>query len=317
MTGRERFLQAMSGRDAEAIAVDPVWDSATPMRFVGGKVSDYYLSAERSAEALIAIQEAFDCDAVQLGNSLPQFIELFGGETIYPDDNYPLAETPCFESIEEIEAAVIPDWDDAPNFEGMIETLCLVSDALGDDVAIGGRCVGTFNVMRELVGSDLLLRSLVTNGELVHAAAKLSCEILIRLGRAYIEAGADYIWYPDATSSPAWISPEHFETFAMPYHARFFKAMKAEGVLTVYHPCGGEYPILCLTKQIPDIDAYHFSELVDLPVVRKIYGARTVLWGNVNPYDTLVEGSPNEVVDEVERIIDGAGGRGRLVVAPG
>jgi MtaA/CmuA family methyltransferase len=317
MTGKERFLKTLGGRKSDRIPIDPVWDSATPMRFVGGKVSDYYLNSERCAEALIAIQEEYGFDAIQLGNSLPQFVELFGGAAIYPDDSYPLAEAPCFKSVKEIAAATLPEWDGVPNFKGMIETVRLVSEAVGDQIAIGGRCVGTFNVMRELIGSDLLLRALVTDADLVHAAAELACETLIRLGRAYIEAGARYIWYPDATSSPAWISPQHFEEFAMPYHARFFEAMRAEGAPVIYHPCGGEYPILCLVSRIPNVNAFHFSELVDLGVVRQIYGPEAILWGNVHPYGTLMANSPERVVDEVKGIIQKAGKRGRLIMAPG
>ena len=103
----------------------------------------------------------------------------------------------------------------------------------------------------------------------------------------------------------------------MPYHSRFFEAMKDEVAPVIYHPCGGEYPILCLVSRMPFVDAFHFSELVDLGVVREIYGAKSILWGNVHPYGTLMADSPERVVDEVEDIIQKAGKRGRLIMAPG
>jgi uroporphyrinogen-III decarboxylase len=132
-----------------------------------------------------------------------------------------------------------------------------------------------------------------------------------------MKAGADYIYYPDSVSSPAFMSPAHYLEFAFPYHSKICKAAKEFGLYTVIHPCGGEYPILFDVYRIPGVDAYHFSELVDIGVIRQIYGPRALLYGNVNPLTKLLTETPQDIEEEVKKIIKAAGRLGRLLMAPG
>jgi uroporphyrinogen decarboxylase len=317
MTSRERFVAAMQGQEPDLVPVDPCLDSIVPSRLAGVRVDEFYKEAEVCFQSILATQERFGFDGIQLGCGSGQYPELFGGECIYPEDSYPIREEPIFSSKEELERAQVPDPYQVPAFRAQIEAVRLLAERLGDQVAIGGRCPGTFNVVRSLIGVDRLLRGLAADPGLVHRAAELACECLIAAGRAYLEAGAIYIHYPDAVSSPAFLSPRQYEEFAMPYHTRFFTAMKEAGALTVYHPCGGEYPIICQVRRIPGVDAYHFSELVDVGVARQIYGPEVVLWGNVDPHLTLLMGTPEEVDREVEGIIDKAGRLGNLVMCLG
>lgn len=93
--------------------------------------------------------------------------------------------------------------------------------------------------------------------------------------------------------------------------------MKRLGVYTIYHPCGNEYPIICHVKKIEGLDGYNFSNLVDLKIVRQIYGPDAILWGNISPAEVLLIGTPDMVEAEVKRIIEGAGVLGGLVMAAG
>lgn len=317
MNSKERFIAAMRGQEPDFVPADPCLDSIVPARAAGVRVDQFYLDPQVCAQALLATHEMFGFDGIQLGCGSGQYPELFGGRCVYPEDSYPIREEPVFTTKEELDRAQAPDPHQVPVFRSMIEATRLLSERIGDRVAIGARTPGTFNVVRALIGVDALLRGLATDPGLVHRAAELACECLIAAGKAYLEAGAIYVHYPDAVSSPAFLSPRQYREFAMPYHARFFTAMKEAGALTVYHPCGGEYPILCEIREVPGVDAYHFSELVDVGVARQIYGPEAVLWGNVDPHVTMLMGSPEDVEQQVAAIIGKAGRMGNLVMCLG
>ena len=103
----------------------------------------------------------------------------------------------------------------------------------------------------------------------------------------------------------------------MVHHERFFTGVQKSGARMIYHPCGGEYPILIQVRQVPGVDAYHFSELVDVGIVRQIYGPDVTLWGNVDPHVTLLMQTPDEVEAAVKSQIERTAVLGRFIMSPG
>jgi len=317
MTGKQRFLATMAGQEADRVPISLLLEPEFVMHSYGEKVSNYYKNIDKCVGAFLNVQRAFPADAIDVTTTLPQLGEVFGHPPSYPDDGYPVLKEPVFNSMEDLAKARIRDIGSIPVFQAKFEVLEQLVGYLGEEVAIGARCTGTFNLARELVGNERLLTAIVMEPDFVHKIASLACEVMIRLGKEYINCGVDFIYYPDGASSPSWISPDQYEEFAMPYHERFFESIKTMGVKTVYHPCGGEYPILCQVRTIKGIDAYHFSELVDPGVSRKIYGPRKVLWASVNPYRTLLRGSPADVKAEVKSVVEKAAQAGNTIIAPG
>jgi uroporphyrinogen decarboxylase len=317
MNGRERLLCTIKGEVPDCLPVDPVMDVIFLMHAAGERCISYYKDPDACLRAFITVQELFDADFVQLGTPLAQFTELFDLEPEYREDDYPRPVGPVFHNLEEINGAEMPELKNIPSFKVKFEIVQRLVETLGKDFAIGARCAGTFNVAGTLVGAHKLFSSLISDLEFANAILDLSCRILIELGREFSRCGVDFVWYPDANSSPACISPKLFKEIAVPYHSRFFSAMKEKNLYTVYHPCGGEYPIICEVLKIPCVDAFHFSELVDVGVAREICGPQRVLWSGVNPINTLLFGSADKVAEEVRDIIKKGGRNGHLVVSPG
>lgn len=315
MTSKERFLAVMNRQKPDCVPIDLMPEVVLIMRMAGGKVIDYFRDKDKIVKGLIAIRDRYKVDAFSV--AALTYTELFGGKVAYLEDRYPPITEPIFNSVEDIDRAKIPDPEEIPSIKVAIDAVKILCETVGKEMTIGGLCIGTFNLARELVGAEKLLVAFHRNPEFVHKAANIACEALIKVGKAFIKAGVDYIWYPDASSSPAWISPAHYEEFAIPYHSKFFQAMKKEGVFTIYHPCGGEYPIFLQLPKVQGVDAYHFSELVDIDIARKIFGPDTILWGNVNPSETLLLKTPLDVEEEVKGIIEKAGKMGRLIMSIG
>lgn len=316
MTARERYKAFIEGRMPDRVPIDPMLESIFPMAQIGKSAATYYRDSDACAEGSVETWRRYGFDIIQLGCSLPQYLELLGGTWSCPEDGYPMAGDPVFKSVEDIERAEPKDVRKSPAFRVIIDAISKVRDQVGDEALVCCRCPGTFNLMRHLIGTDLMFRSLAQNGELIEKAADFACDLLIDAGKAYAEAGAEIVWYPDACSSTAFISPEHYEKYAMSRHARFFTAMKKEGLITAYHPDGNEYGILCQVKSIPNIDIYHMSQEVDMGIVRAVYGKNARLYGNLGGHTCLLMKTPDEIEKETRDIIKKAGAYGKFVMSP-
>lgn len=318
MTPKERFLAVMQGRVPDYVPVEPLMMMActTVLNEPAGR---YYHDAELCAKAVLAAQERYGYDFLLMGVSSPMYGAYMGGSCTYPDDSHPMYETPAIKEPADLDRMEPPDFIAKPplTFGAVVEGMKRVIDAVGDRMPVGASLPGTFNVAVSLRGMEQFMIDRSVNPDLFRRTIELANTLLIEAGKAYVAAGCDYIWYPDACSSPTCISPADFETYAMPLHAKFFAAMKALDMYTLYHPCGVEYGIFCQLPNIPNIDGYHFSNFVDLGIARKVFGPRQVLWGNLNPAEVLLFGTPEQVEAEVKRIIEAAGKVGAFVLSLG
>ena len=320
MTPKERFLAVMQGHIPDYVPVEPLMTGAFACATVlKQNVSRYYFDSDICAKAAIAAQERYGYDCILMGVSSPTYGDILGGSCTYPDDGYPMFETAAINEASDLDRMEPPDFiaKPPPAFKTLIDGMKQVVDTVGDRVAVGALLPGVFNVAVALRGIEPLMIDMKMDPEFFSRIIDLACTLLIDAGKAYAATGVHYAWYPDACSSPTCISPEDFEKYAMPLHEKFFTAMKALDLYTVFHPCGVEYPIFCQLPRIPNIDAYHFSNFVDLGIARKIYGPKQILWGNLNPAETLLFGAPDEVEEEVREIIESTGKVGAFMLSLG
>ncbi|MBI4322015.1 MAG: hypothetical protein HY675_26280 [Chloroflexi bacterium] len=315
-SSRERFETVVKGGLPDCVPVAVGIDSQFATRYFGERLSKFYQDASVRTEILMAAQERFSPDITWQGNVSSQFVELFGGECDYRDDTYPISKGPVFETMVDLERARLASPNEIAAFRTSVETTRALAQRLGERIAIGAIVMGTFNVARALIGMERLMRGLLKERDFVLAVVSLACEAITRVAEDHIAAGAQFIHCPDATSSPAVLSPALYRDVALPYHRRFFEAVKKMGVPTIYHPCGGEYPILCPVLGMENVEVFHFSELVDPGVARQIAGPKVILQAGLNP-QVLLHGTPDQVEAEVHRIIRTAGKDGRLIMGIG
>ncbi len=316
MTSRERYMAFVQRKLPDRVPMDPMLESMFTMAQIGKSAATFYRDSDACTEALIATQKRFGFDVIQVGCTLPQYLDLVGGHWSCPENGYPISAEPVFKSVEDIELVDVKDVRRISPFIVIIDTIKKLTDRVGKNLIICCRCPGTFNLIRYLIGTDLMFRSFTEDKTVIEKAADLACDLLIEAGKAFAEAGADVVWYPDACSSTAFISPEQYEEFAMPRHIRFFAAMKKAGLITIYHPDGNEYGILCQIKAIPNIDIYHMSQEVDIGIIRAVYGRNALLYGNLSGHEVLLMKTPAEIEEATRIIIEKAGRHGKFAMSP-
>lgn len=162
----------------------------------------------------------------------------------------------------------------------------------------------------QLMGFERTMRALHIDPTLVRRANEMILNYTLDLGKAMIDAGVEAIWLGDdyASENGLVASPKmmremgvfsRLETIVRTFHKR--------GAFVIKHTDGNNNPIL---KDMVDtgIDALHpiQPDVMDIGLVKRLFGNRLCLWGNISCSQTLQVGSVIEVQREVVRCIEAA-----------
>ena len=164
-----------------------------------------------------------------------------------------------------------------------------------------------FNVANEVRGATNHYMDFVRNPDLVDRLSGLIRDYYLRYITNCVEAGADIIHITGDYATTKWpmLSREHFARHVIPVLKSLIDHARSLGVYATKHTDGNIMPII---DQIIDagIQGLHPIDPVagmDLGEVKKQYGDRICLIGNVNCAYTLTWGSLEEVREEVKRCI--------------
>jgi len=218
------------------------------------------------------------------------------------------------------------DWDDLagyrapdPEADHRLETLQQVIERFGGEKAIVFLGHDTFEFCHYLRGMDRLLMDFVLHPDRVHQLSRIIIDYKQRVMERALEMGADVGLTGDdyAHRRGPMMSPAHFEEFIQPYLAEIIEVTHRAGAPFVKHTDGNIWPILDLMVDagIDAIDPLEPIASMDIGEVKRAYGDRLALCGNVDCGELLSRGTPEQVVEAVKETIAKASPGGGHVLA--
>jgi uroporphyrinogen decarboxylase len=194
-----------------------------------------------------------------------------------------------------------------PDAPWRFEVLEAVVKRYKGEKAIIASFADPFNVANEMRGASDHYMDFVRNPRLVDRLAGVITDYYLRYLRNCIEAGADIIFITGDYATTKWpmLSPDHFAKHVIPYLKTLVDASIEGGALTMKHTDGNIMPIL---DQIVDTGIHGLHPIdpnagMDLGQMKKDYGDRLCLIGNVDCAHVLTWGSVEEVRQDVKRCI--------------
>jgi len=169
----------------------------------------------------------------------------------------------------------------------------------------------------ETVGMESFLMKMITDPEFVEKAVQVFVNRSIAYIRAMLEAGVDAIMTTDDYSDNRGpiMGVDLFRKFVMPGIRRQSEVIHELGGFFIKHTDGNLWDVLDDLVEI-GIDGWHGIQRnigMDMDRLKQRYGDRLCLFGGVNA-ETLIDGTPDTVADEVRTAIDQAGRGGGLVL---
>jgi uroporphyrinogen-III decarboxylase len=245
------------------------------------------------------------------GNPRRPTIEEVDPARIYYDDPHALGglKYPYYFGLHPYEPDRRSYWPDY-----MFRTIDLVLAEVGGTVSVHGEIFSPFTQLMELFGYGQALMYLMDEPERCEAILAAYTEGAADLGVRQAGRGVDAVVVSSAFAGGGFISPRQYRRFVLPYEAAVVERIHAAGVPVYTHTCGeiGDRLELMADTGIDGIDTLDPPPLgsVDLADAKRRVGDRLFFKGNIDPVNTLLKKSREEVRrDALERLrVGGAGG---------
>ncbi len=352
MTPRERMLIALAGGQADCVPVAPDISNMIPCRLTGKPFWDIYLYQDPPLwQAYIQAVRHFGFDGWLPGLPLQvdwQVAESAGGphwrEAIVertPERIYTRMHT----TIDGVE-----HWTDWCNVYYVADppTSCVPLAKVGlpagvptawEDVVPRTSYPGTsaFEAAREMMGDDGVVGPAVglpglglhpesqyewfDNRDAVIERCRREHDWIVRYTRSIVALKPDLLLI--GVSGFMISNPEPiFRVLALPTLQAVTAICKEAGVLSQIHCCGPEYSLVRMSAEESDLDNINPLEIppmgdCDLARVKREFGSRISLMGNLHTTDVMLRGTPDDVVRASKQAIDDAGAGGGFILSTG
>lgn len=205
----------------------------------------------------------------------------------------------------------LPDPDDEALYRPAEEFLRRYK---GDLAAIATVRTGPGNTYLSM-GIDRFCTKLVTDPGLVRDVLWRFSHWSRRVAINMQELPFDLFFIPDdiGFGHAPMISPAHFREFCVPVMRNVMEAVKLP---VIYHSDGNIMPLM---EEIIGLGVAGIANMepgpMDIEEVKRLYGDRVTIVGNIDLHYTLTQGTPEETRDEVRRRIEALAPGGRYILA--
>lgn len=140
--------------------------------------------------------------------------------------------------------------------------------------------------------------------------------------RAAVAAGPDEIMLGGSASSLSISSPANFRKYDLPFIQQAAQICREAGVFSHLHICGRSRRIVEIVAEETDVDVMEPLEEppggdVDIAAIKKRYGRRLCLKGNINTFQFMLTATPDQVAEKAKRLIDDCSPGGGFVLSTG
>lgn len=207
---------------------------------------------------------------------------------------------------------------DPQDYASTIVDLQSVLKKIQEDLLLVGGTLGGFTIGMEMRGIANFLIDCHRRPDFARRIMDMTYRFNIEIAKAFAEIGADAILYDDdyADTRGPLIPPRIWRELVKPFQNRFVKECKRRGLWVIEHSDGNLNPIL---EELiaPKLDALHPIEpnAMKIGQVKREFGDRICVIGNVDCGNTMTLGSEDDVRREVRRCIDEASAGGGYVLS--
>jgi uroporphyrinogen decarboxylase len=276
-----------------------------------------------SATCQADFEDHFDFDAVGTGAKFSRFHENADGTYL---DEWGVLYKPSKEIVAHPLRGPIQNMADLEAWEGPDPDSGHLYEKLDRLVARfkGKRAVmfhhrAAFMWAAYLNNIDNLLLNFLAEPDFAHALLDRVCDVNLRIIRTAIRRGADVIVLGDdyADNSGPLMSPEILREFILPRLSGVIRAIHEEGALVIKHTDGNIWKIIDMLVEsgADGLNPIEPSAGMDIGKVKRRYGNRICLVGNIDCGHLLSRGTPDDVRKAVKACIAAAAPGGGFILS--
>lgn len=267
------------------------------MRCVIGGMSqeEYWSRAENMVKAELLSYQRFGFDRLGIGPNTRGISDALAIQ-LPEQGNIVLDDYSKLDHMEAVKA------QSNPEIKRFLDAAEMLAASAGEIVPIETSIGGPFTIASFLRGIEVLLRDCRKNPEEVHRLLR----VIVDSQKSCIDAFAPYgvgIAMADPVANPALIGPRLYEKFVFPYTKEITDyAVEKTGKKVSLHMCGETYSIWKYIAQY-QLNEISLDNIVDLERAAKELGKEVPIAGNVDPVQSMLNGTKEEIFADVKTCI--------------
>ncbi len=352
MTSRERLLTVLKGGIPDCVPVAPDFYNMIPAKLTGMPFWDLYLYNRKPIwEAYIDCAKKFNIDSVMDGycplvfpeetSSSPEWTTVIvnrtadmiitqkyhtaNGKKIWHDkvDVYYIADPPTHGiRPEKVGLPDVPSkWEPLEGVEKIDvgpANFARMKKKIGDQGLIG-----TWLTCSSILGSEEAIYDFYDNPEKYE---KLAADRVEQVEKRFkrimsLEVKPDFLCV-GGSGTLVYQTVEIFRKYSLPAVKRGIELATAAGIPTHVHSCGPEKELVKIMAEettLTVIDPLEIPPMgdCDLKELKRLYGRKITLKGNLHTTNVMLRGSVKDVIEASKKAIDDAAEGGRFILSTG
>ena len=325
MTPRQRFLTAIRGEQPDRVPLFDFLDSIKLFEYLLGYKPESY----NAKDVMLATEKlGLDAAFITYGGFAGYTSDKSSDTNIYTDEwgtkykisgySWPVDSPIEFpvKNISDIKKLKLPD----PNSAGRVDDIKIAVEMSKDDIAIIGGVQGPLTTAFLLAGWVTLSYSLMGDCKLANNLFEISNNFFNQASLNMIKAGADVICIAEdlGFESSTFFSPDTYRKYLFPYIEEQIKIIKDKNIPVYFHSDGNINLIVedLVGMGISCLHPIQRTAHMDISQIKKKYGNKIAIVGNVDSSHTLPFKSKEEVIKETKECLKiGAPGGGYILAS--
>ncbi|RLD10309.1 MAG: hypothetical protein DRI44_06340, partial [Chlamydiae bacterium] len=181
---------------------------------------------------------------------------------------------------------------------------------LGDYYRASGFWTCFYHNIMDLFGMENYMIKMYTHPDVVHAVTDKVCEFYFEANERFFALAKDevdgfFFGNDFGTQRDLICSPEMFDKFIMPWFKKFTQQAHDHGYQAILHSCGAIHKVIGRLIDA-DVDCLHplqaKADNMDAETLSKDFKGQIAFMGGIDTQDLLVNGTPDEVAEDVRRV---------------
>lgn len=308
MTSKERAAAVFNGELPDRV---PMWHGLST-EFIAKALGETGLPDEealrvRMGDDFRRIFAPYDTEETDLAEGVVSRT-IFGVDRMGEGYGQPTAHALADASLEEI---LDFSWPDPACVN--VSTLREQAEPWKDSYSIlGGDWSPFWHDAIDLMGMEALYMRMYDEPEAVDALMTKLTDFYAESSRKIFDEAADlidvfFIGNDLGSQTGPLLGPDLFERFLLPHLKRLIDLGHDYNLKVQLHCCGGIFPLIPMLIDA-ELDALHALQPdchgMDTKALKEAYGDRLVFNGAIDSHHTLIDGTPQKVRDDVQRVLD-------------
>jgi [methyl-Co(III) methanol-specific corrinoid protein]:coenzyme M methyltransferase len=306
MSAKERIMKLFEGGEIDRPPCFSGMGNVTAegLKGLGYKFASIHLDAKKMADSSATTYKLFGFECGVVPFDLCVEAEALGCEiNVYAhleDILYPTIKKKVIHTEDEMDIVIPEGLQSKGRIPLVCEAVRLLKKDIGSEVPVGSYVLGPFTLAGQIMELNDLLKLSFKKPDKVGKLLDALAGAIITVAGEYEKAGTDYITVREMGATSDVLSPRVFKSLILPYLKKIFEKITVPSVL---HICGKTNDIVPFMVE-SGARAVSVDQKNDVAESRKKLGKDARIFGNYDPYNVLVAGTPGLVSETIKKCIN-------------